>query len=152
MKHVQDHIAAWLADELEPGLRAAVESHLASCAACAAAAAESRAIWDMVAPSAAEAAVAASAEMRPTVWPAVRARTVEAGRGGLLYGGGTWSKAGVAVAALAAGLVLAILVPAPGGSQAGAETVAAGSFWVDQDVDSGFSGLWLAVADEEDPS
>ncbi len=66
MKHVGELIQAYVAGELDPEEKAAVEKHLAECAECRAEADRSGKLWEML----------AAADTRPpvtaSVWPSTR--------------------------------------------------------------------------------
>lgn len=103
MRHVHDQLDRRLGGELDEAAAAAVDAHLAECGECRAEAEARRAVWDVLA--AAEPAPAAG-----SVWAAVRTRTV-ARREGWLFGGRPLVQAGFAAAAVACGLLAAVLLP-----------------------------------------
>jgi len=109
MAHVSDRLAAWLGDELAPDARAAVAAHLAVCPACRQEADALAGVWRDL----------GAAELRPShasQWPAVRARTFGAGER-WFYGQRIAARLTVAAAAVACGVVLGVLLPAPGGGE-----------------------------------
>lgn len=134
MKHVTDRIQAWLGGELDAERSAALERHLAECPDCAREAERSRELWDLL----------AAGEARPasdSVWPAVQARTFGAA-GSWFYGGRALTRTGWAAAAVACGLMLAVLLPLGVGAGNGNVAMASdGSMWL---TDSS----WLAETDE----
>ncbi len=147
MKHVGDRIQAFVAGELAGDERQAIADHLADCPACNREAEEARRLWGLLGDAAVPGPLPASSG-----WPGIQARTFGRARGSLLYGGGLWSKTGIAATALAAGLALAILLP--GGNTEDAVLASDGdvawgsSFWLDEQADTAFSERWLAVAEE----
>ena len=158
MKHVDDKVQAFVAKELSGAEQQRVADHVANCPACAREVAEARQLWDLL--GAAEVPRDMPQDLlenapAQSAWPEIQARTFGRARGSLLYGGGRWSKAGIAATALAAGLALAILLP---GGDTGDKILASesdnswgSSFWLDEQSDSGFSTIWLtAVTDGSD--
>ena len=146
MKHVGNKIQAYVADELTAIDRQGVEEHLASCQSCKQALAETRSLWDVL-------ALAAEPEVVPTAsaWAGIQAQTFGLERAPIFYGGGLWSKTGIAAVAMAAGLALAIFLPAGGAIESVyvAENEALGSsFWLEDQGDSGVSEWWLTMADD----
>lgn len=107
MTHVNDRLAAWLGDELNPEARAAVAVHLAACPHCRQEADALARVWR-------DLGVAELHPPRASQWPAVRARTFGAGET-WFYGRRTFARLTVAAAAVACGVVLGALFPAPGG-------------------------------------
>jgi anti-sigma factor RsiW len=103
MRHVHDQLERWLGGELDEAAAAAVAAHLAECADCRAEAQARRAVWDVL-------AVAEPAAAAGSVWQAVRARTT-ARREGWFFGGRPLVQAGFAAAAVACGLLAAVLLP-----------------------------------------
>lgn len=158
MKHVDDKVQAFVAGELSGTEQQRVADHVVNCPACAREVAEARQLWDLLG----EAEVPRDMpqnmlENAPakSAWPEIQARTFGRARGTLLYGGGRWSKAGIAATALVAGLALAVLLPS---GDAGKKVLSSesdiswgSSFWLDEQSDSGFSTIWLtAVTDGSD--
>ena len=147
MKHVTKKLQAFVAGELSGAERQMVSDPLGQCPACAAQEVETRQLWDLLGE-----ATAPSFDQSDSAWPEIQARTFGRQEGTLLYGGGLWSKAGIAGAALAAGLALAILLPGNGAAdKALADESGASwgsSFWLDEQSDAGLSEMWLALADE----
>jgi len=108
MKHVTDMIAAYLSGELQVQRRAEFEEHLAGCGDCRREAEEAREVWEMLG------AVASPGTGTASVWPSVRARTIDRQTRGddWFFGAGRIGRAGWAAAAVVAGLMLGILLPA----------------------------------------
>jgi anti-sigma factor RsiW len=162
MNHVDDKIQAFVAGELSGSEQQLVADHLANCPACAREVAEARQLWDLLGEAEVPRGMpqdltqdSLKNTLAESAWPEIQARTFGRARGSLLYGGGRWSKAGIAATALAAGLALAILLP---GGDTGDKILSSdsdnswgSSFWVDEQSDSGFSTMWLtAVTDGSD--
>jgi anti-sigma factor RsiW len=150
MKHVDAQLPAFVAGVLSAADRAAVQQHLADCPICARECARMSRLWDVLG----EAATPVDLPRR-SAWEAVRARTIEGAhpRRGRI---GPWGRTGIAAMALAAGLSLAILLPAGGrigsdSSTASATTWGSG-FWLDDPTSNTFSDLWLDAAEEGDRS
>ncbi len=145
MKHVGDKIQAFVAGELSGTEQQLVADHLAQCPECAAEETEARQLWDLL-----EAAEVPESIPAESAWPEIQARTFGRSQSTLLYGGGLWSKTGIAATALAAGLALAILLPGGGSSDkvlaSDSEASWGSSFWLDEQSDAGFSEMWLATA------
>ncbi len=154
MKHVDDKIQAFVAGELSNAELQLVADHVANCPACAREVAEARHLWDLLGEAEMPREMLADVPTA-SVWPAVQARTFGQARGALLYGGGLWTKTGIAATALAAGLALAILLPSGDAREnilaSDSDASWGSSFWVDEQSDSGFSTIWLtAVTDGSD--
>ncbi|MDX2475605.1 MAG: zf-HC2 domain-containing protein [Candidatus Krumholzibacteria bacterium] len=154
MKHVDDKIQAFVAGELSGAELQLVADHVANCPACAREVAEARQLWDLLGEAEMPREMLADVPAA-SVWPGVQARTFGQARGSLLYGGGRWSKAGIAATALAAGLALAILLPSGDAREkvlaSDSDASWGSSFWLDEQSDSGFSTIWLtAVTDGSD--
>lgn len=149
MKHVDDKIPAYLADELSDDERRVVTDHLATCPACARQAEQARRLWDQLGEVALPERMPASSS-----WPAIQARTLGRAADPRLFGAGWWSKTGITMTALAAGVALAMLLPADKSPDrqvaTGAEETWGSSFWLADATESSFSALWLAAADQED--
>ena len=158
MTHVTDKIQSWLSGELAPEKAAALEQHLQVCPACAEEAAAARRLWTELEELA---AVAPANSSRASVWPAVRARTVAAGDPGVpwFFGTGRLVRSSLAMAAVAAGLILGVLLPGSGtdsvGGEAEALTVGAEQLevaWLsDSSWGSGLSDIgssWLSAGQE----
>lgn len=103
MPHVNNRLARWLGGELDRAESAAVASHLAACADCRREADALRAVWQAL-------EAAAPAPAAASVWPAVQARTGRQGRG-WFFAGRPAAQGALAAAALACGLVAAVLLP-----------------------------------------
>lgn len=150
MKHVEDQLPAFLAGELSAADQADIRRHLAECPACAGASVQLRQLWELLGEAAMPADLAPA-----STWPAIRSRTFGGARAPRI-GSGRWGRTGIAAVALAAGLGLAILLPAGKGSVSDHDltsTAAWGSgFWLDDATTDTFSDLWLAAADEGDGS
>ena len=147
--HVVDTIPAWLAGELSPALVSDLEHHLEQCPDCARAANESRTIWEAL-----NAAAVTPAELgSPSAWSQVRARTIgKRSNGSWFYGPSAMARAGLATAAVAAGLVFAVVLPVqnldpvgdPGEAQV--ETMwLEDSSWTLSDQDNGLDRMWLSA-------
>jgi anti-sigma factor RsiW len=162
MKHVDDKVQAFVAGELSGAEQQLVADHVANCPACAREVGEARQLWDLLGEAEVPRGMPQdlpqdSLKNTPvkSTWPEIQARTFGRSRGSLLYGGGRWSKAGIAATALAAGLAVAVLLPR---GDAGDKTLSSdsdpswgSSFWLDEQSDSGFSTIWLtAVTDGSD--
>lgn len=139
MKHVGKFIQAYVAGELDPDRKAAVQEHLAGCTECRAEADRTRDLWDLL----------GAAEKRPlqtaSVWPAVQARTL--GRTdrsrAWFFGNGPWMRTGLATAAVAAGLMVGVLAPAGSSDQTQIDSAVNEASWLlDSSWLSGSS--WLA--------
>jgi anti-sigma factor RsiW len=151
MNHVHDRLAALAAGELTPAETDRVQRHLDECAACRREAAAQARLWEQLGET-----VAAVAG--PSVWPAVRERTIDGGTG-WFYGPVGWARRGLATAAVAAGLLLGIM--APGGGIAARETdlttvdlLLAESSLSDGTGTAGLAGIWLeagAAGTEDQP-
>ncbi len=138
MKHVTNRIQAYVSGELDGDRMAAVEEHLNECPSCRKEADRARETWEML--SAAETPSPAT----DSVWPAVQARTF--GRGTSerewFFGTGNLTRTGLAAAAVAAGLMLGVLLPAGSGHQEGADSGLTDASWL---VDSSWlsESSWL---------
>lgn len=146
MKHVADKIQAYVSGELAGAEEQFVVDHLAECPACAQEAEQARQLWAVLGEAnVLENLTSASA------WPDIQARTFGRQSSSVFYGGGLWSKTGIAAFAVAAGLALAVLLPA-GSTQdvifAEDSEALGSSFWLSEQSDTAFSEMWLAVADE----
>jgi anti-sigma factor RsiW len=143
MDHVIERLGAWLGGELEGGERAAVEAHLAACAACRREADALQAVWRTLGAAPAPARTA-------SVWPAVRARTFAA-PGGWFYGSRPLTRLSLGAAAVACGLLVGALLPRSGGDPLADATLwTAGSRVLDEEA-AGALDVWLdlAAADAE---
>ncbi len=131
MKHVTGQIQNWLSGELSQAESQALEDHLEICAACAAEVREARVLWDSL-------EAGAVSPDGPSLWPAVRSRTLEgADRSAWFFGQGRLAQSSLAVAAVAAGLVLGVFFPGDQG-QIGGEAEAL-------DIsDTSVESLWLS--------
>lgn len=162
MKHVTDLIQLFVSGELEPSSRQGVEDHLKECPDCQAEAERERRLWDSL-----EAVRPSSRQA--SVWPAVQARTFgKDGTSGAsadwFFGSGRLVRGVLATAAVAAGLVLGVLLPAPWEAEStGDETVAESSWlsasswlsessWLGGDQAPGIDDLLLGVELESEVS
>jgi anti-sigma factor RsiW len=145
MKHVNDLMTSYLADELAPEDRARVEDHCSGCADCAAELAKTREAWDLVA------AAAVTVDRNPRLWEAVRERTL--GGDEWFFGARPWTRRGWATGAVAAGLLMGVLLPgafSPGEAEAEpVDLVLTGSTW-DEESTTDLAGWWLEDAGEEE--
>ena len=149
MNHVADSIPAWLAGELDPAVVEHLERHLEQCPDCARAARESRAIWTALG----SATNNDSRSSSPSVWPQVRARTLgRRNQESWFYGPNALVRAGLATAAMAAGLVFAVLLPGGGldpSPDAGDQQVE--NLWLDDSSwtipgqDDALDRMWLSA-------
>ena len=148
-EHVIDSIATWLAGELDTTSVANLEHHLEQCSDCARAAKESRAVWEAL-----DTAVPQPNELSaPSVWSEVRARTIAKRPGGSwFYGPSALARAGLATAAVAAGLVFAVMLPdqsldsVANSSEAQVETMwLEDSSWIMSDQDTSLDRMWLSA-------
>lgn len=120
MTHETHNIQAWLSGELSPEAVASLEKHLQGCPECARAADEARQVWDLLG-----GLETASTATGPSVWPAVRQRTL--GRresGSWFFGHGALARSSLATAAVVAGLMMGILLPGAQTSQVGGQAEA----------------------------
>lgn len=154
-KHVADSVSAWLAGELDPQETTAFERHLESCSGCARAARASRAVWEALE----TAALHEDETAAPSVWPGVRARTLDRRNGeSWFYGASAVARGGLAATALAAGLFVAVILPggglnssaeltadvAPEAALASVETMwLEDSSWTSNDQDNELDRLWI---------
>jgi predicted anti-sigma-YlaC factor YlaD len=139
MNHVREWIQAFVAGELDQEKKSAVEKHLAECAECRAEADRSVDLWEVLASADTRLPLTAS------VWPSVQARTLGqlSGSRAWFFGKGPWMRAGLATAAVAAGLAVGVLVPAGSSEQARIDgEVSEASWLLDSSWLSGSS--WLA--------
>ena len=138
MKHVRDSIQAYVSGELDRERTAAVETHLADCDECRREAEQGRALWEMLG------SVETEQPGGGSIWPAVRARTLEKNDAirDWFFGGGLWARTGLATAAVAAGLLVGILVPMGGSPDAVAAGDDSTAWLVESSWISGSS--WLA--------
>jgi anti-sigma factor RsiW len=108
MKHVRESIQAFVSGDLDRERSREVQAHLGVCPECRRVAEQVRDTWDLLGAAAAEPAAGGS------IWPEVRRRTV--GRSDhardWFFGHGAWSRSALATAAVAAGLVIGVLIPA----------------------------------------
>jgi anti-sigma factor RsiW len=126
MKHVSESIPAFVSGELDNERRAGVREHLDVCPQCRAEAARAHQLWDQL---------GTAAKQRPatgSVWPAVRARTLGRAAGGSawFFGRQPWLRAGLAGAAVAAGLAVGMLAPAGSGEPDAGDGVVADATWL----------------------
>ena len=108
MKHVTNRIQAFISGELDGEHQAAVEEHLNECSACRMEVDRARRLWDVLG------AAGTPTVTTGSVWPAVQARTIgrETSEREWFFGAGQLTRAGLATAAVAAGLMLGVLLPA----------------------------------------
>jgi len=150
MTHVNHRMAAWLAGELEPTELEDFERHLDACPDCAREAEQARRVWDLVD------VLPTSAEARPSVWTAVKARTVGNGRSDRdwFFGVGPWTRRGWAACAVAAGLAMGMLLPGMWtDGTAGADPVdprLAESSWQVDGESTDLAEWWLAANYDEE--
>lgn len=158
MKHALDDIAAWLAGELDDDRARRVAAHLESCPDCAREVRQQRRLLEVLA----EAREVPSARSDP--WPQIRRQTLEdsgASPFAWLRGQGKLGQKVLAGTALAAGLFLAVLLPAPPVVSDQVEWTTSGdtefelaeASWLGVDTGSGLDQVWLAagfVATEEE--
>lgn len=141
MQHVNEHLARWVGGEMDEAGRADIEAHLVACAACRREAEALGAVWRAL-EAAAPAPAAASA------WPAVQARTRGRGRG-WFFAGRPAAQAALGTAAVACGLLAAVLLPS------GNQAVAADTdLWAETGRaltgdDAGTLDVWLEPGDPE---
>lgn len=145
MKHAETQIARRLAGQLAPEEIEQFEAHVLECPRCAQEWKESRAVWDALADPEAQ----RQAERAPSVWQAVRERTVARRQEPWFYGSTAWLRSGLAIGVVAAGLICAVLMPLGGQSTAQAEDSDIDTMWMqnsswnaassDQNLDT----LWL---------
>ena len=146
MNHVTPQLARWLGGELDASESRAVDEHLEGCAACRAEAEIQGALWSRL-------GAIAEAEDTGSVWSAVRERTL--GRSTpWFFGGGSLVRSGLASAAVAGGLALALLIPAGAGTVAAGDDDEAGlwlsgSSWLDEDG-AALQDLWLTWDGDEE--
>jgi anti-sigma factor RsiW len=158
MRHVDEKVQAFVAGELSGAEQQLVADHVANCPACAREVAQARQLWDLLGEAEVPRGMPQdSLKNTPaeSTWPEIQARTFGRARSSLLYGGGRWSKAGIAATALAAGLAVAVLLPRGDAGDkilsSDSDTSWGSSFWLDEQSDSGFSTIWLtAVTDGSD--
>jgi anti-sigma factor RsiW len=126
MKHVEERVQAYLAGELDADRAAAVERHLEKCSRCRDEVQQTQTLWKMLD------SAQVKPSQRPSIWPAVRARTVdkETDRRGWFYGTRPWIRTGLAAAALAAGLVVGVLLPGGAGEGNGADRLTSAAAWL----------------------
>jgi anti-sigma factor RsiW len=126
MKHVTNRIQAYISGELAGDRKAAVEKHLDECPACRDEVDRAHKTWEMLG------TMETHGSENGSVWPAVQARTFgrEKPEREWFFGAGNLTRAGLAAAAVAAGLMLGVLLP--GGSDH------------NESVDSGLTDMsWL---------
>ncbi len=149
-KHVTDRLQALVSGELSSADAQVVNEHLARCPSCAQEAVQVRSLWDELEP------VDQITPTRPSVWPAIRSRTVACQPGLEVPGTSRWSQAGFVALTLAAGLALAVLMPDQADKASmlaqESETATGGSFWLDEQSDTTLNELWLASVDEGEGS
>jgi anti-sigma factor RsiW len=126
MKHVTNMIQAYISGELDIARTAAVEDHLNECPSCRKEVDAARGMWKMLG------ALDTPPSGTGSVWPSVRARTF--GRGTTerewFFGAGTLTRAGLASAAVAAGLMLGVLLPAGSDHQEGVDSAMTDASWL----------------------
>jgi len=156
MTHVTHKFEAWLGGELAPTEVEVLTDHLAACPACADAADQARALWDLL--GAAAQPVPADA---PSVWDAVRRETLQPEARPGVFGMGRLLGGSLATAAVAAGLILGVALPWSGpfsngsGGSALAETVDPETYWLTETswgaAENGY-GMTSILFSEEDSS
>jgi anti-sigma factor RsiW len=120
MTHEIQNIQAWLSGELSTESAALLEKHLKQCPDCARAAREASKVWDLL--GGLEPAASAAG---PSVWPAVRQRTLGKDEtGAWFFGTGRVVRSSLATAAVAAGLLMGFLLPGADTSQVGGQAEA----------------------------
>jgi anti-sigma factor RsiW len=126
MKHVEELIQLYLAGELDTDRIAAVERHLEGCSRCRDEVQQARALWKMLGSAQEEPA------QGPSIWPAVRARTLDKGNDSRdwFFGTRPWIRTGLATGALAAGLVAGVLLPGGSGEVNVADSLTSESSWL----------------------
>lgn len=126
MKHVEDLIPAYLAGELETDRAAAVERHLEGCSRCREEVEQAGTLWEMLG------SAQAGPTQGPSIWPAVRARTLDKGKDhrDWFFGARPWMRTGLAAGALAAGLVAGVLLPGGSGEVSVADGLTSDSSWL----------------------
>ncbi len=149
MKHITERIPAWLAGDLDQDAVTDLEHHLERCPDCARSAHESRALWEALGTVAFD----EISQSTPSVWSAVRTRTIaENISNSWFYGPSSLARVGLATAAVAAGLVFAVMlpgggldeVPNPGDQQV--ETLwLEESSWAATDQDYDLDKMWLSA-------
>ena len=126
MKHVTNMIQDFISGELDSSRTAAVEKHLNECPSCRKEVDSARGMWEMLG------ALDTSASDTGSVWPAVQARTF--GRGNTerdwFFGAGNLTRTGLATAAVAAGLMLGVLLPAGSDHQEGGDSGMTDTSWL----------------------
>ncbi len=153
MKHVTNMIQAYISGELDSVRKAEVEEHLNGCPSCRKEADQARGVWEMLSVAGVPTSTTGS------VWPAVQARTF--GRGTSerewFFGAGNLTRAGLATAAVAAGLMLGVLLPSGSGHQDGVDdgltdeswlvesTWLSESSWLGGDGSIGLDGILLGA-------
>ncbi|MFN2370929.1 MAG: zf-HC2 domain-containing protein [Candidatus Krumholzibacteriia bacterium] len=135
MPHVNDRLARWLGGELDEAASAVVASHLAACADCRREADALRAVWQALDAAAPQPAAG-------SVWPAVQARTRRQGRG-WFFAGRPAAQGALAAAAVACGLVAAVLLPTRNEATAADTTLWAEASRVLDDESTGTLEIWL---------
>lgn len=142
MSHVTNDLGRWLGGELDQARRRAVDEHLATCAACRREADALRAVWD-------DLALAEAPGAAPSAWPAVQARTFGA-QPSWFFAGRPVLRAGLAVAAVACGLLAAVLVPGTGADKGALDGTLYASASRVLDVDgSSPVDVWLAMGSDD---
>ena len=107
MKHVTNRIQAYISGELAGDRKTGVEKHLDECPACRDEVDRAHKTWEMLG------TMEISRSENGSVWPAVQARTFgrEKPEREWFFGAGNLTRAGLATAAVAAGLMLGVLLP-----------------------------------------
>lgn len=120
MKHVTQDIQAWLSNELSSAQREQLEAHLKVCSTCSAEATAARQLWESL-----EAATPSQQILAPSIWPAVRQKTLGRDENGAwFFGTGRWLQASLATATVAAGLLFGVLFPGGGNPSVGGQAEA----------------------------
>ena len=140
MKHVTNMIQSYISGELDSVRTAAVEDHLNECSSCRKEADTARGMWEMLG------ALDTPPSDSGSVWPTVQARTFgrESSEREWFFGAGNLTRTGLATAAVAAGLMLGVLLPAGSDSQEGVDSAMTDTSWL---VESSWlsESSWLGV-------
>lgn len=146
MKHVGNLIQAFVAGQLDEVESASVQDHLNCCAECKRLVRRESELWELLGQG------RVSATHADSVWPAVRRRTVAAGRQAesRRFVSAVFSRTGAAAAAMAAGLLVGVLLPggpvpevAAEDSDADLVTWLTDYSWLDEEGGMDLGDLWL---------
>jgi len=126
MKHIANRIQAYLSGELASDQKAMLEKHLDECPACRAEVDQAREMWKMLD------AMDTLPPATDSVWSAVHARTFgkKTSEREWFFGAGNLTRAGLATAAVAAGLMLGVLLPTGSDHQEGLDSGLTDSSWL----------------------